>query len=164
LYVGIIAIAVVAGCLLRSETLLSNAKYVTSLENPFVIYIVYEMFVGVLNKTYCSNICINKISATTFGVYLIHEHTLMSNWLFPILMGSLVAYRKPYFMLTAIGSVLIVFIVCSVIDLIRQSVLMKIKLKIINKVSDKYLLVYKRNEASNFKKSVCKLIRKFGGN
>lgn len=63
---------------------------------------------------------INTISATTFGVLLIHANSdAMRQWLWKDVLNNVGMYDSPWLPLHAIGSVLVIFAVCSVIDLLR---------------------------------------------
>ena len=80
---------------------------------------------------------ISKISAATFGIYLIHAHANVSPWIWEKL-------HLPQFMDSAsfpiihLGSVLLVFFVCAGIDCIRQATIGRIeKLSVIDGISNK---------------------------
>ena len=63
---------------------------------------------------------INTISATTFGVLLIHSNSdIMRQWLWKDVLNNAGIYNSNWMPIHAIGSVLIIFAVCSVIDLLR---------------------------------------------
>lgn len=63
---------------------------------------------------------INTIAASTFGVLLIHENSdTMRQWLWKDTLNNVGAYNTSYFALHAIGSVLLIFIICIVIDHLR---------------------------------------------
>lgn len=63
-----------------------------------------------------------KISSATFGVYLIHEHFLVRNCLYTDILKVKEFARNDYKGLIMIGSILGVFIVCTIVDLIRQKI------------------------------------------
>lgn len=63
---------------------------------------------------------INTISVTTFGVLLIHANSdAMRQWLWKDVLNNLGFYNSPWLPLHAIGSVILIFAVCSMIDLGR---------------------------------------------
>ena len=63
---------------------------------------------------------INTISAATFGVLLIHANSdAMRQWLWKDVLDNVGFYNSPWLPLHAIGSVVLIFTVCSVIDLVR---------------------------------------------
>jgi hypothetical protein len=66
---------------------------------------------------------IELFSSTTFGVYLIHEHVniryLWQSWFG---CDKVVGTQLPVFLLHMTGTVIVVYIVCSVIEIIRQQI------------------------------------------
>ncbi len=66
-----------------------------------------------------SNI-INTISAATFGVLLIHANSdSMRKWLWQDFLDNTGMYNSEMLIIHAVGSVLIIFIICSLIDILR---------------------------------------------
>jgi len=69
---------------------------------------------------------INAIAASTFGVLLIHANSdAMRQWLWKDLLNNVGAYNTNYFWLHAILSVLGIFVICTIIDMIRLWLLEK---------------------------------------
>ena len=67
---------------------------------------------------------INMVASTTFGVLLIHANSdAMRTWLWREVLQNEKMYAKPSFVLHAVLSVLGVFVLCSLIDLIRIQLL-----------------------------------------
>ncbi len=63
---------------------------------------------------------INTVAASTFGVLLIHANgDAMLQWLWKDTLNNVGAYGKPWMPLHAIGSVLVIFAVCTAIDCLR---------------------------------------------
>lgn len=63
---------------------------------------------------------INTVAASTFGVLMIHAHSdTMRRWLWKDTLNNVGAYNSPYFAIHAIGSVIIIFVVCITIDHLR---------------------------------------------
>lgn len=68
------------------------------------------------------NDMINKIAASTFGVLMIHANSdAMRKWLWKDTLNNVSACELPfpYWMLHAVGSVLLVYIVCTLLDWLR---------------------------------------------
>lgn len=108
-------------------------------DNPLVVIqsVMYFLFFGYLS--FNSKI-INKISATTFGVYLIHENLFLRYNMYKVLKFPAVVTSKTIFIRVFIVS-LIIFIICSVIEYIRQIIFGKIyNMKISCKFRKKYRL------------------------
>lgn len=63
---------------------------------------------------------INLIASSTFGVLLIHANSdAMRQWLWKDMLQNVTFYNSSYLILHAIISVLVVFVVCTIIDQIR---------------------------------------------
>lgn len=90
-----------------------------------------------------TNKFINLVASATFGVYLIHD----SNFVRPYLWGNIFknatyqnsAYLLPY----SIIVVCLVFVICSVIELIRKFLIEKYYMKVISKYETKLLVPIK---------------------
>lgn len=141
LYVGIIGTVISAGHFLNVEKLMQKYSYFVVLESPFVVFIVYELFLVAIKSKPFFNPFINKVASSTFGIYLIHEHQLMAVWLFPVLLKNVELYQTKWFIPSAIASVVVVFIVCSIIDLLRQKLLSGVKEKVISWIDSRYSLI-----------------------
>lgn len=77
---------------------------------------------------------INVIGASTFGVFLIHTcGDGMRQWLWQDFIDVVGHYDAPYYGLYAVGSVLLIFAICSLIDICRIYVLEKPLFAILDK-------------------------------
>ena len=75
-------------------------------------------FFRTLKMPYCQ--FINLIGSTTFGVLLIHSHSdTMRQWLWGDLFNNMGHFSTPYYIIRAIGIVLLIFAVCACIDYLR---------------------------------------------
>lgn len=82
------------------------------------------MFFKNLQLTY--NKYINTCASTTFGILLIHANSdTMRTWLWKDCLNCLSAYNSDYLIIHAIGSIFIIFIICSIIDFVRITYLEK---------------------------------------
>ncbi len=63
---------------------------------------------------------INSIAATIFGVLLIHANSdAMRQWLWKDTLNNVGMYSSPWLVIHAFGSVIGIFIICSLIDMLR---------------------------------------------
>ena len=63
---------------------------------------------------------INLMGASTFGVLLIHAHSdTMRRWLWHDILNNVEMFNSPWLIAHAIGSILVIFIVCVAIDRLR---------------------------------------------
>ena len=93
-----------------------------------------SVFMFFLNLDIGSSNIINKIASTTFGVLLIHANSdVMRKWLWVDVFDNVGTYSKSMMPVRAIGTVIIVFGICSIIDLARQRFIEKPFMKIIDK-------------------------------
>ena len=81
---------------------------------------------------------INAVAATTFGVLLIHANSdIMRQWLWIDLLKNVSVYSYSWMPLHAIGSVLGIFVVCSIVDFARIILIERPFFKLINPVLEK---------------------------
>lgn len=80
-----------------------------------------------ISKDTFSNKLINIVASSTFSVYLIHEHPLLRETIWSkVLHVESIQWNSSIFVLYAILSIIIVFIVCVLVDKIRKKILDKI--------------------------------------
>lgn len=90
------------------------------------------VIVGIASFLFFKNIeikysrLINTVAASTFGVLCIHANSdTMRRWLWKDIFSNVVMYNSQYLILYSMGSVVVVFLVCTVIDWIRITLLEK---------------------------------------
>lgn len=66
---------------------------------------------------------INSIAGTTFGIFLIHDNTFLKTWIWKQLFKNAEYIDKGWFVLASIGEVVAIFIVCMIIEYVRQNLL-----------------------------------------
>ncbi len=91
-----------------------------------------------------SNELINKIASTTFGIYLIHEFGPFRSLIWYKILNVDLLYANRLFPLFAFLVVLIVFILCSIIDMIRQLIFEPKMLQLANSLIDRFKRKYMR--------------------
>ena len=62
---------------------------------------------------------VNRIAATMFGVYLIHDHPLVSVFLWQTLFHNADRIGSGNLIFAGVGEVIAIFVVCSAIDYLR---------------------------------------------
>ena len=77
---------------------------------------------------------INVIASATFGVYLIHDHYCVRPYLWTTLIHGADYQESSMVIPYSIGVVLLIFAVCTVIDLIRQATVEKLYLNLVDKI------------------------------
>lgn len=145
----IISAASVVGCAWLGTKLGRNMAYffVTD-SNTFLAVatgICSFMFFKNLKVRY--NGFINTVAASTFGVLLIHANSeYMRQWLWKDLLNNVGMYSSSYLILHAVGSVLAIFAICTLIDFIRIKLIEKPFFILWDKAWDKISLWYQKTE------------------
>lgn len=94
--------------------------YVADCNKIFALTTSVGVFMFFKNLNIKNSVFINTISASTFGVLLIHANSMdMHHWLWDSVLKNALYYDSKFIYVHAIGSVMIGFAVCSVIDIIR---------------------------------------------
>lgn len=123
----------------------SNSSLYFAQENsPLIMGIAVEFFLYIVNKEPTYNKLINQVAKATFGVYLIHDNYLMRQFLWRRLFHNIDYFEKSSIELIihALYAIVTVYVVCTVVELIRMNTVGKIWSKIVNKYSidwQKYL-------------------------
>ena len=90
---------------------------------------------------------INKVASTTFGVLLIHTNSdAMRKWLWKDLLDNFGMYNSPYLLIHAICSVLGIFILCTIVDLLRIKFIEKPFFKVWDKKWPHVVAFYQKYE------------------
>jgi len=106
--------------------------------NPYVIIQSVAFFLYIGAHTINSSI-INKLASLSFGIYLIHDNNFMRDLLYKWLKidnGNIYSYKFFVYVLTVS---IIIFIVCAIIEFLRQLLFKFIyNLKLSKKIREKY--------------------------
>lgn len=112
---------------------LSNYDYFLPM-NSILIFTLSISTLVLFSKIDIGNIkWINIISSATFGVYLIHDNKLMRDFLWVKIFNNQSYINSNKLILYSIAVILIVYILCTLIDLIRIYILEKPILKLFNR-------------------------------
>lgn len=118
-----------------SETIMGMRYFYRELKSPFIVIICVELFIGFWRLDIKYNKIINTLASCTFGVYLLHANSLLSTYLaklFPIYKekNPLLIFIYSFF------SVLIIYIMCSLIDYVRKNSVEKVWIYFLDKNLD----------------------------
>lgn len=116
----------------KSTFFSSHVTYFYGQEKINILLVSLTLFLAFTKLKLKYSKFINIVASATFGVYLIHDNFLMRQYLWIDLFKN-ASYQDclkliPY----SIGVVLLVYIVCTIIDLLRIYTVEKIYLKFIN--------------------------------
>ena len=96
---------------------------------------------------------INTVALSTFGVLCIHANSdTMRQWLWKDVVNCVGSYDSPWIAVYAIGSVVAIFAICTVIDILRIRFIERPFFKLWDKYEERIVLVYKKYEDKICKK------------
>ena len=78
---------------------------------------------------------INVVASATFGVYLIHDSSIVRPFLWNTVFKTETYQDSAFLILYSIGVCLLVYAACTVIDLLRQNTIEKVYLHVVNKIA-----------------------------
>lgn len=119
------------------QTNADDYKYITycfERNSILIILLGVGLFLVFKNIKIKSNAFINGVSACVFGVYLFHENQYIRPLLWREILQNSRFAESPYLILHFAGSVLFVFTIGTIIEFLRQKVLEKPVLKLLNRV------------------------------
>lgn len=96
-----------------------NATYFAGMTNIVMLICSITLFLGYKNLKINYNKLINKIAVSMFGVYLIHDNTLVRPFIWQQIFKNRNYFNSPFLFLHAFITIIIVFISCVLIDQIR---------------------------------------------
>jgi len=108
--------------LLEFPFLKLNALYFYSMMSFFTVLGTLCLFLGFRKLHIKNNKLINIIASATFGVYLIHEHFFVKPFLWQKIFKNASFQDSPYLIPYSICVVLLVFTVCTLIEILRSKI------------------------------------------
>ncbi len=124
------------GIYLGKERVLSYSRHFMSMESIIVLVIAYELFMTFLCMKKFSNNIVNKIAGAAFGVYLIHDNVNLRILLWQNIVKYVDWERPVYLVLYSFICVVLIYIICTVIDLIRQYTVERIWIKFVDRYGE----------------------------
>ena len=129
LYIGILGLSIIWSSVIIFDYLGLNDTYYTvkaniisfpsSGANIFVLFAALGLFVYFKRMSISYNNYINTIAATTFAIYLIHDNSLINDWLWNKIICGSNFYHSDFLVVHMVVSCIAIFIVCSMLDLLR---------------------------------------------
>ena len=106
-----------------AEMVIIYSKLTGCIITPLAVLFAFEFFNDLQIK---NNRFINTVASTTFGIYLIHDSPITRDLLWNKVFHCLdIQYESNMFPLLALGTVIVVFVLCSLIDYVRQCLVEK---------------------------------------
>ncbi len=121
LFVALAIVSIVSGAYTLEETGKKQVySYVTDSNTFLAVAIGVCSFMFFRNVKIKPSRFINTISASCFGVLLIHAHSsAMRTWLWKDTLDNIGAYKSSHTLIHALLSVIGIFVICSIIDILR---------------------------------------------
>ena len=95
-----------------------NVMYFADTERLFALVVSVSLFLMFKNMDIKHSAFVNKVAASTFAVYLIHNNPLLLRILWLDIFKTNEFVDEPWFILHMIGTILCVYVVCTVIDML----------------------------------------------
>ena len=102
--------------------ILGKERFFSGRQTITILICSVSLFMYFINLKIKNNRLINSISSTTFGIYLIHEHPIISNILWTKVFNILSLRCSSLLFGYIIMCSILVFITCSLIDYARQNI------------------------------------------
>lgn len=123
---------------LKIPFIATESMTMASMESPFILIISYCIFVAFRNINFYSKI-INKIASATFGVYLIHTSGVSRIFFWKYLFDNKGYANSNFLILHIIVSVALVYIICTVLELLRIRYIEPVYMNYFQSKKDGYL-------------------------
>jgi hypothetical protein len=103
------------------------------LNSPFILASSVELLIGFAKMKPVYNKVLNKFASATLGVYLIHENSYVKPYLWNTLLKNSQMYESSFLIVHALVSIIAVYLVCVLIDLIRQCTVERLFMNFVDK-------------------------------
>ncbi len=100
--------------------------------NPLMLALSVSVFLGFVSLQIKHIPWINKLSACTFGVYLLHCHRGLSNLIWDTCFDIQSLADSPWLLPYCLGSALIIYSLCTVIEMLRGATLGRLYDKVVS--------------------------------
>lgn len=117
----------------------SSIYYFAGINSFIILFISISIFGFFQSFSIKNNRLINTIASTTFGIYLIHDNPYMRNFLWITVFKNNIYYFSHYLLIHALVSIILVFAICTLIDLCRQRFFQSFLFPYLHKIYDAFL-------------------------
>lgn len=113
----------------------ATADVYVGMNSPLTLLCAISLLLAFSKMRPFYNRCINTIASTTFGVYLIHDNRMIRNTLWSRVLGLPDSVIGSHYMVCHMAiSVIAIYAVCAMIDLIRQATFEKWYMKAVDRL------------------------------
>lgn len=143
---------IIIGKILNKEVILNHYNYFGKIDSILVIFSAIFIFLYFKNITF-KNKFINIIAGTTLGIYIIHDNDLVRGKLWKSISPNINYCNTNYLIIHFLIKCIVVFVVCSIIDLVVEFILINTGYKLIEKIDfekikNKSMLILKKLKKS----------------
>lgn len=117
-----------------SEIFFLHATYFKEYNSVFILICSISLFLY-FKKLNIQSKVINNISMTTLGIYLIHDNKFIRNIIWSKILKNNEFYTSKFIIVHSIFSILLVFVICSIIEYVRILFTDKIFTKLSNLIT-----------------------------
>lgn len=135
-YIAVIASDVILiwlGRTLHLDFLISHAGHFAALNSPLILLTSVELLIGFVKMKPRQCLWLNKLAGATLGVYLIHDNNMVRPYLWHTLLRTDDIASSNLLIIHALCSIVGVYVVCTLIDLLRQSTVERVFLSILDR-------------------------------
>lgn len=125
------------GLVLKNNNFIMKATHFNDYNNILTITIAISTFILFNRKVYSCKI-FDIISSTTLGIYLLHDNFYLKQWIWNGIFPNISYLNTNWFFIHAILKVISIFIICSIIDLLRLTLLEYRLKKVLDNSLNKY--------------------------
>lgn len=115
---------------------LSKRRWYSGLNSVLVVVLSVELLLVFLRMKKREIRIINIIASAMFGVYLIHDNFILRPYIWRYIFKNQEMYGSQYLIVHAICTISIIFVVCTIIDLIRKYTVEKIGIVLYDKYAN----------------------------
>lgn len=111
-----------------------NSAHLSMLNSPLILFIGLNLLIGVAKMKVYKSRKINILASATLGIYLIHDNNYVRPYLWGTICKNMQWYKSDLLIFHAAISIIFVYIICTLIDLLRQATIEKAFLKLADKL------------------------------
>ena len=121
---------------LKISFVATRTTFLYSMEKLPILLISLLLFLGFANLKIGCVPFINTISSTCFGIYLIHDNKYIRELLWSTIFQNANYQQSKFLILYILMQIIVVFVICAILELIRIHIIEKIYLKPIDNLSN----------------------------
>ena len=112
----------------QNEHIISKAV-IMDIQSPLYLFLAILLFCGFKNWDLGSLPVVNLLGSASLGVYLIHDNNYIRHYLWKVLTAFKATYYGLNLVLASIVIIVLVYVVCSIIDILRQKLFVFLRIE-----------------------------------